>query len=400
MSLAFLAKKSWHTSNLKNVEQVWIAEQKEQQEYQKLIELQKQIADERQIQELRQLQVDNGHVVKSVDTSLDWMYEGPSASSNQQKTTEEYLLGKIYKPNNEDQTDLHKLGNQAGALWLNKVNSKNDTFTRLHEDPLLLIRQNEKKCRESIINNPLKLSRIQEEIKLQLDKEKTENKVKKDKKDKKEKKEKKENKKEKKAYKKEHKNSNDSKHQNVDDHENKKMKYSNTSEDDDVKYPIEQSHSKDEDNIKKYGLLRRSSYDEGNKKRGSHDGYLGPNQDLIMKKEQNRLDEQKYKFKRPASIRDLSEEEKERRRLSMLSDAAVYDEQRINKKVISTQLTSKENGVDDTRKSGSFLREMRATVYQSDAASIEDNLNKNKHYIQKGKDLDNADFLNKRNQHD
>ncbi|GAB9472823.1 hypothetical protein Gpo141_00009989, partial [Globisporangium polare] len=26
MSLAFLAKKSWHTANLRNVEKVWIAE--------------------------------------------------------------------------------------------------------------------------------------------------------------------------------------------------------------------------------------------------------------------------------------------------------------------------------------------------------------------------------------
>ena len=33
---------------------------------------------------------------------------------------------------------------QAGSLWLNKVNAKNDTFTRIHEDPMLVIRQKEK----------------------------------------------------------------------------------------------------------------------------------------------------------------------------------------------------------------------------------------------------------------
>jgi len=31
-----------------------------------------------------------------------------------------------------------------GSLWLNKVSSKNDTFTRLHEDPLLMIKKTEK----------------------------------------------------------------------------------------------------------------------------------------------------------------------------------------------------------------------------------------------------------------
>ena len=36
MSLAFLHKKSWHTANLKNVEQVWLSEQKQAEEDRKL----------------------------------------------------------------------------------------------------------------------------------------------------------------------------------------------------------------------------------------------------------------------------------------------------------------------------------------------------------------------------
>lgn len=36
-------------------------------------------------------------------------------------------------------------GNSAGATWLNKTSTKNDMFTRLHEDPMLIIKQNEKK---------------------------------------------------------------------------------------------------------------------------------------------------------------------------------------------------------------------------------------------------------------
>ena len=96
MSLAFLAKKSWHTSNLDNVERVWLAEQKSENEAKKVAELQKQIDDERQIQELRQLQVASGQKVKTTDSSLDWMYQGPNASQfEKQKESEQYLLGVI-----------------------------------------------------------------------------------------------------------------------------------------------------------------------------------------------------------------------------------------------------------------------------------------------------------------
>ena len=141
MALAFLSKKSFHTTNLDNVERVWIAEQKEEAERKKLsgswsfvnyfwaffltfyledeissfriqisnislflyycfncllswTELQKQIEDERQIQELRQLQVASGQKVKTTDSSLDWMYQGPHASQmEKQKQSEDYLLG-------------------------------------------------------------------------------------------------------------------------------------------------------------------------------------------------------------------------------------------------------------------------------------------------------------------
>lgn len=54
--------------------------------------------EERQIQELRQLQAAQGQVFKQTDNSLDWMYEGPSGESKVQKDSEEFLLGKIYKP--------------------------------------------------------------------------------------------------------------------------------------------------------------------------------------------------------------------------------------------------------------------------------------------------------------
>ena len=55
-SLSFLSKKSWHTTNLKNVEKVWLAEQEQQKEEQKLERWKKEREDERQQAELRSLQ--------------------------------------------------------------------------------------------------------------------------------------------------------------------------------------------------------------------------------------------------------------------------------------------------------------------------------------------------------
>ena len=162
MSLKFLAKKSWNVTNLDNVERVWIAEQAAEKEERKLKELQKQINEERQIQELRELQVKSGQAVKVVDTTLDWMYEGPAAQTDQ--TSEEYLLGKIYKPKDTGENVVKETAKKPGSLWMNKVSSKNDMFTRLHEDPLLMMKRSEKEAHENVINNPVKMARIRQQL--------------------------------------------------------------------------------------------------------------------------------------------------------------------------------------------------------------------------------------------
>ena len=73
--LAFLGKKSWHTKNIKNVEKVWIAEQKDEAEKKAMADLEKQIREEREINVLWQMQVDAGLKKKGTE-KLDWMYEG------------------------------------------------------------------------------------------------------------------------------------------------------------------------------------------------------------------------------------------------------------------------------------------------------------------------------------
>ena len=68
--LAFLGKKSWHTKNIKNVERVWIAQEKDKAEKKKMEDLQKQIVEERQMAELEQLQVEAGYGKKTTEKTL------------------------------------------------------------------------------------------------------------------------------------------------------------------------------------------------------------------------------------------------------------------------------------------------------------------------------------------
>lgn len=62
MALKFLNKKGWHTGSLRNIENVWKAEQKHDAEQKKLDELRKQIQEERERSEFRQLQEQAGLV--------------------------------------------------------------------------------------------------------------------------------------------------------------------------------------------------------------------------------------------------------------------------------------------------------------------------------------------------
>lgn len=165
MSLAFLSKKSWHTANLRNVEKVWIAEQKHAAEEQKVAELRKNIEEERQLQELRQLQAARGDKSAAMER-LDWMYEGPSAS--REKTAEEYLLGKEYNGEEEKaakgDVDLSTTTKYGSLVLTKSALPANDAFQRLNEDPMMLIRKRQQAAREQVLKNPVKMKRIKDEV--------------------------------------------------------------------------------------------------------------------------------------------------------------------------------------------------------------------------------------------
>jgi len=62
MGMKFLNKKGWHTGSLRNIENVWKAEQKQEAEQKKLEELRLQIVQEKERSEFRSLQEQAGLV--------------------------------------------------------------------------------------------------------------------------------------------------------------------------------------------------------------------------------------------------------------------------------------------------------------------------------------------------
>ena len=202
MSLAFLAKKSWHTANFKNVEKVWIAEQKNKEEEGRLAELQKQIAEEREQQELRELQRRSGHGGKVAQEKVGWMYDGPMATCAD--TADDHLLGKAAPQALKEApaTEVKQLASGAmpGSLYTN-TRAADDSFSRVHEDPLLAMRQQEIEARKRVLQNPRQMQRLRAAAESGREAERTKRRERK----KEKKKEKKERKKEKKREKKERK---------------------------------------------------------------------------------------------------------------------------------------------------------------------------------------------------
>ena len=144
-----------------NVEKVWLAETKLEKEKRRTEELQKKIIEERQIHELRQLQVESsGGAVKAVDTTMDWMYEGPGSYSDTQRASEDYLLGKMIESKGNKVLRTSEFSTNQSSSWSAQASSNDNTFTRLHEDPMLVMKKAEKKARDCLILNSVTTARL------------------------------------------------------------------------------------------------------------------------------------------------------------------------------------------------------------------------------------------------
>ncbi|KAF9609604.1 hypothetical protein IFM89_017699 [Coptis chinensis] len=158
MALKFLNKKGWHTGSLRNIENVWKAEQKHDAEQKKLEELRKQIGEERERAEFRLLQEQAGLVPKQ--ERLDFLYDSGLAVGK--GSSDGFKALEAVPPKNDEDTGP---SNAPGALFDERPQSSNDAWRKLHSDPLLLIRQREQEAIARIKNNPIQMASIRKSVK-------------------------------------------------------------------------------------------------------------------------------------------------------------------------------------------------------------------------------------------
>ncbi|KAF8030458.1 hypothetical protein BT93_E2792 [Corymbia citriodora subsp. variegata] len=161
MALKFLNKKGWHTGSLRNIENVWKAEQKHDAEQKKLEELRKQIQEERERDEFRLLQEQAGILPRQ--ERLEFLYDSGLAVGK--GSSEGVAFKALDKPNEaaSSSASASATGSASatpGALFEDKSYSANDTWRKLHSDPLLLIRQREQEALTRIKNNPVQMAMI------------------------------------------------------------------------------------------------------------------------------------------------------------------------------------------------------------------------------------------------
>ncbi|KAM9857375.1 pre-mRNA-splicing factor CWC25 homolog [Aulostomus maculatus] len=177
-------KKSWHPQTMKNMERVWKAEQKHEAERKKIEELQKELKEERAREEMTRYAEDTG-AIKKKDDRLDWMYQGPAG----QVSRDEYLLGRPIDKQITDQYEEPESGPSAetgllpGSIF-NPITpaSTIDMAAKVREDPLFEIRKREEEKKREVLTNPVKMHKIKEMLRQNLEKKKKRKKDKKEKK--------------------------------------------------------------------------------------------------------------------------------------------------------------------------------------------------------------------------
>lgn len=165
MALKFLNKKGWHTGSLRNIENVWKAEQKHEAEKNKLEELRKQIHEERERAEFRQLQEQAGLI--SSQERLEFLYDSGLAvgkGSSGFKALESVPKTDPEPAASSSTPATAKQESLVPGLFEDKPQSANDAWRKLHSDPLLMIRQREQEALARIKNNPVKMAMIRKSV--------------------------------------------------------------------------------------------------------------------------------------------------------------------------------------------------------------------------------------------
>mmetsp|Transcript_34557 Transcript_34557/g.78966 ORF Transcript_34557/g.78966 Transcript_34557/m.78966 type:complete len:351 (+) Transcript_34557:80-1132(+) len=325
---------------------------------------------------LKKLQAAAG-VAPKTSERLDWMYEQRDAKPNDDELMNKPVAGQVDK----DIKDVRTLKEgTAGSLFLKTATGTTDDMLRkMREDPLFQIRREEQAAKESMLQNPLVMARLQaKHMKAAKKEEKQAKKIAK----KEEKKLKKAAKKEKKAKKKE---------------KGKKSSSSSSSNSDAAAGMMAQPvglQPREEPVVKRPRIgpqkEEASSRSQPARREPSDVSSLGPTASLIGKREEHEARIAKQRDQALASRgapRRMTEEEKAERLRQMELDAKLH-EQAKDQRIASAMQKEKElDELDEqARKKNdqSYMKKIRAEAYMENEGSMADRLKTQRHRRQKG----------------
>lgn len=354
MGLAFLNKKSWHTGSFKNIEQVWIAEEEHRDKMKKILEQKKKLKEEKFSEELKKIQVEAGLLPKSALEKMPWMYDVDHNEIG--NNAEEYLMGK----------PVDSLEDRKPKFIIEEDEDQiaNEDFFLLYEDPLFHMRKAELRRKQEMMNNPVKMKEILEEL------ERQENKKKKKKKNKKEKKIK-----------------------------NKKSKRDSSVSKKEKKSKRKKSSNRSRSRSRSRSLDRKKSSKKKNKKRDSRESKRsrrdskGEDSTSVSSREDKvfnnyvkkrlgplvEFDEDTYRMRFTAknkfkTNKRLTEDERRQKREEMMQNAEKLREEQLSK----FKEIQEEDGQGVVNPE--FLKNYRKEAFNS-KSTLEENLNRNKYFL-------------------
>ncbi|XP_075891735.1 pre-mRNA-splicing factor CWC25 homolog [Nelusetta ayraudi] len=376
-------KKSWHPQTMKNIERVWKAEQKYEAERKKIEELQKELKDERSREEMTRYAEETG-AIKKRDDRLDWMYQGAAG----QVSRDEYLMGRTIDKQITDQYAEPESGPSAetgllpGSIFNPATPASNlDLAAKIREDPLFEIRKREEEKKREVLTNPVKMKKIKEMLRQNLDKKDKKKKRKKDKKDRKGDKEKKK--------------------------EKKHKRRSSSSEEEDGKKHRSRSHDKRDTTssshrVPGYGLQlptgrhhqftapsNHTGRQERSRSRSPHRNRESHSHSASSHREDRKQKaatppKERYQRQRHYVSKKLSAEELERKRQEMMDEAMQREEDRENnvkryKRQDEQERQREQNGKRE--RNAGFIHEMK--LDSAATSSLEDRVKRNIYSIQR-----------------
>lgn len=360
MALKFLNKKGWHTGSLRNIENVWKAEQKHEAEQNKLEELRKQIQEERERTEFRQLQEQAGLVPKQ--ERLEFLYDsglsvGRGSSSG---IAFKALETSVPKTDSGAASSQPLQTSVPGALFEEKQQSANDAWRKLHSDPLLLIRQKEQEALARVKNNPIQMAMIRKSVK---DAKNTESGHYKD---------------DEKESRKKHQENKYSSRRNHSDFETSALKLKDRRKTHGAHSTFESSRRDRNDRV---GAKRKGSGPEGHREFGCSSK---EKTDRSFYYDSSSTTRKRDASKHQNSVK-LSDEERAARLREMQIDADLHEEQRWKRLKKAEEIDSKEALYANPSGGRSFLDGVQKRAYGTSnegSSTIEESVRRRTHYLQ------------------